>query len=377
MTAILIALLVGFCFFASSLFITLLLAAFLSILVAPLVHILEKARLPRSLAVGIVILAGTACVGYALYSSYNALSNLSDDFPRYATRIREVISPLSDKIQQVQESARTLGPEATSKKIPEVRIRESTSWTNYLVRGVGSLWGSILVAGIVPFLMYFMLLGRDKMYYCVEVMYGQKIDVPDFLNRLNRMVRAYVLGNLVIAILLSGVSILVFWAVGLKTPIMLGIASGVLNVIPFVGSILALAVPILAGLLQFGNVGPFLVIGVAVIVLHLIAANFMLPRFVGSSVDVGPVAGTVGILFWSWLWGIPGLLLAIPLTAFVKMIADSSHSLRYLSNFLAPDPNRCALPKEKHPIPAPSIANEAGPQDMEGATSGPPSPSTI
>jgi hypothetical protein len=75
-----------------------------------------------------------------------------------------------------------------------------------------------------------------------------------------------------------------------------------------------------------------------VVLFHLVAANFLIPKLIGSRLLVGPVAVTVGMLFWGWLWGFMGLLLAVPLTAFVKLIADSRPSLIHLSNLLAEDP---------------------------------------
>src|SRR6266478_8546512 len=91
----------------------------------------------------------------------------------------------------------------------------------------------------------------------------------------------------------------------------------------------------MAGVFQFHSAGPFVVIGVTVIALHLIAANFLIPRFVGSRLDVGPVAAAIGFLFWGWLWGVVGLFLAVPLTAFVKLLADANPAMSQLSNPLA------------------------------------------
>ncbi len=70
----------------------------------------------------------------------------------------------------------------------------------------------------------------------------------------------------------------------------------------------------------------------------MVAANYLIPKLIGSRLLVGPVAVTIGMLFWGWLWGIMGLLLAVPLTAFVKLIADSRPSLIHLSNLLTEDP---------------------------------------
>ena len=67
-----------------------------------------------------------------------------------------------------------------------------------------------------------------------------------------------------------------------------------------------------------------------VVLLHLLTENLLLPRFVGSRLDVGPVAATVGRLFWGWLWGVAGILLAVPLTAVMKLLADSDPALAHL-----------------------------------------------
>jgi predicted PurR-regulated permease PerM len=70
----------------------------------------------------------------------------------------------------------------------------------------------------------------------------------------------------------------------------------------------------------------------------LVSANILIPKFIGSRVKIGPVAATIGILFWGWLWGAIGLLLAIPLTALIKVVADCHPSMLHISNLLAETP---------------------------------------
>jgi len=85
---------------------------------------------------------------------------------------------------------------------------------------------------------------------------------------------------------------------------------------------------------------------VAVIALHTISANLLVPRMIGKRVSISPVAATVGILFWGWLWGVIGVLLAVPLTALVKIVADAhpSPSLGKLADLLAEHPGPAAGP---------------------------------
>ena len=118
----------------------------------------------------------------------------------------------------------------------------------------------------------------------------------------------------------------------------LGTISGLLNLVPFLGAILGTVVPLGAALLQNEPVSTLTIIVVTVILLHVISANLLVPRMIGKRVSISPVAATVGILFWGWLWGLIGVLLAVPLTAFVKIVADSHPSLGKIANLLADRP---------------------------------------
>jgi len=183
-----------------------------------------------------------------------------------------------------------------------------------------------------------MLVTRDQMSIRLVNMFEGKIDVPKFVANLGKMVRAFVLGNMLVGAIMAAGTSVVFLVLGMKGAVTLAIVSAFLNLIPFLGLLLAAAVPLAAALLQFNTIGPFITIAITVLLLHLIAANFLIPKLVGSRLLVGPVAVTIGMLFWGWLWGIMGLLLAVPLTAFVKLVADSRPSLIHLSNLLTEDP---------------------------------------
>jgi AI-2 transport protein TqsA len=152
------------------------------------------------------------------------------------------------------------------------------------------------------------------------------------------MVRGFAIGNLVIGAAMAGVTVAVLLALKLQGAVLLGIASGFLNLIPFLGVILAAVVPMMPALAQFETPGPLLIIFLTVVALHFVSANLLIPKFIGSRVNIGPIAATVGLLFWGWLWGIMGILLAVPLTAFVKLASDCHPSLIHISNLLAETP---------------------------------------
>ncbi|HET8966098.1 MAG TPA: AI-2E family transporter [Candidatus Acidoferrum sp.] len=355
-----VLLVIAFCFFASSICIAVVLAAFVAILADPAVQFLERLRIPRYLAAALIVLAGAAVLSALVYGSYLKVSAFSDNFEVYADRLRELIAPINDRVQHVRDSASELVHETTAKGRPEMRVRETTSWATYLARGVGSIGGALIIAGVVPFLVFFMLNVREKLYTAFKALAGDRVEVDALLEKVKALVLGYTVGNIVIGAALSAVSILVFWKVGLTPAVTLGVVSGLLNLIPFVGMALAVAVPVVAGLVQFHSTVPFLVVIGVVSALHLVAANLLLPRFVGSRLDVGPVAATIGLLFWGWLWGIPGILLAVPLTAVLKLLADADPALAHLSNVLARNPRRSLRRKTVKAESAEPAMNKVG-----------------
>jgi predicted PurR-regulated permease PerM len=340
LTLIGVLLLIAFCFFASSICIVIVLAAFLAVLADPAVQFLERLRMPRFLAAGLVVLVGAVVMSVLFYGAYLKAMEFSDHFETYASRIHELIAPLSSRVQQVRESAGELIHEAAPKEVPALRTRETPSWATYLMRGVGSIGGVLVIGGVVPFLVFFMLLVREKLYVMFKALAGTRLDIDSLLEKVKGLVIGYTIGNIFIGVLMSLASVIVFWLMGLKPAVSLGIASGMLNLVPFVGLVLALAVPLVAGLVQFHGASQFLIVIAVVALLHLITANLLLPRFVGSRLEIGPVAATVGLLFWGWLWGVAGILLAVPLTAVMKLLADSDPALAHLSNLLASNPRR-------------------------------------
>jgi predicted PurR-regulated permease PerM len=341
---VVIAIVVAFAYFASSLCITFLLASFLALLFDPIPTYLERFRIPRVISTGLLIIAGLVGIVAAVHSSYDRANQIIEDLPDYADRIHDAFEPINQRIQQVQKSAGSITASTpvpvTKKAPPVVRVADqpSPAWPSYLIRGVGSVWGALIVGGIVPFLMFFLLVRKSHLYDWLAHTFGETVDVPNFTSMLAKMVRGFVIGNLFVGALMAAVMIAVLYALKVPGALPLGIASGFLNLVPFLGALLAAGLPVFASIFQFDSPAPFVLMVVAAVALHIVSANFLVPKLIGSRVNIGPVAATMGMLWWGWLWGIMGVLLAVPLTAFVKLVADCHPSLIHISNLLAEKP---------------------------------------
>ncbi len=252
-------LLTMFGYYASSICITVVLAGFLAILFDPVVVKLEKLHLPRGVGAAGIVLAGMGLIGLLGYMLYGRAMSFAEELPVYASKVQQTIEPISRKIQNFQQSAGNLTNDVhPTKKVPEVRLQESPTWPDYLVRGVGSVRGALIIAGVVPFLTFFMLCTEDQMAIRMNGLFGSRVDAARFITNLNQMIRGFVAGNLVVGSVMAAATTLVLWGVGMKGAIPLGIASGLLNLLPFLGLIASLALPLAAALLQFNTPGPFI-----------------------------------------------------------------------------------------------------------------------
>lgn len=344
----------AFCLEAGSVCISIVLSALLAILIDPVMVFLERAGLGRTLAATISVLSLVlvlAAVSYGLYAKADAFAG---KLPTYGYRIQKALRPLTRKIQNLEQGAETLTPgnEYDGSTPKAVMVKQPVNWTALLFRGVGSISGFLLIAAIAPFLTFFMLIRKERMYNHFKILSDGRIDAERLTRGVQRMVRGYVVGNLVVALGLSAAIIIGFLFIGLHAAVPLGFFCGFLNVVPFVGGLIAALVAMAAALLQFSSIEPFIVIAVLILGLHLIALNYVFPRVVGPRLLIGPVATTVGMLFWGWLWGVMGLLLAVPLTAFLKLLGDSYPGLGWLSEILAqgPEPAPSFVPFSAHTV---------------------------
>jgi predicted PurR-regulated permease PerM len=211
-----------------------------------------------------------------------------------------------------------------------VRIKaERSPVLEYIYGNLNEFYEVALAASFVPFLVYFMLSWRDHfLHNFLRVFQGEARGIAAAtLDGIARMARAYVVGNFILGLLLALVSTLFFVAVKVPYSLIIGPVSGFLSLVPYIGLPLAILPPFLAALTVYDNVTDYLVIGTTVAFFHLIALNLLYPKLVGSRVHLNPLAVTVGLMFFGFLWGGIGLVLAIPMTASVKAVCDHMPAL--------------------------------------------------
>jgi predicted PurR-regulated permease PerM len=329
------AIVFAFLYFTSEVVVPLLLAVLVAYFLDPVVGVFERLHIPRALSALVVMLAVTAALAGVGYLVALRADQFLEDWPRYSGALRHVTTAFDRQLTTVEKGVDAISP-VTEKGKTAVRTVEPPPVREWLLRGVGSLYSILLVATFVPFLVFFMLAAKPRIWKAtIELFPDEDRDrVQAALDEVSSMLRRIVAGNALIALILMLASWGFFLLMHLKYPFLLGSVSGVLNLVPYLGALLAWIPPFLIGLAQWNTVGPYLVVAAVLSILHIIGMNVLMPAIVGRRVHLNALAVTVALLFWGWLWGGIGLILAIPITATVKVICDHSDGWEPLGRWL-------------------------------------------
>jgi predicted PurR-regulated permease PerM len=325
-----IAVLFGCIYYASSIVITLIFSILITAVLEPGARLLERLRLPRWLSSLIMVLL-MLTVGYlAVYGIYGRALDFVANAPKLAAKLRQITAHLQVTAQNFQESTRTIIPSTADSNLPTVRLQQESPWAQFLLRGMGSVYAFVVTVMFIPFLVFFMLNSKDQMWAATLNLFprDKRQQAEDVIHNIGIMLRRFALGNLLVALISAVPICLVFAALHLQYALVMGLLAAFLSLIPYIGVALALVPPLMIALLQYDAVDPFIIIAATVASVHFFAVNFLTPKLVGHRLNLNALAVTIAMMFWGWLWGGIGLVLAVPITAAIKAVCDNVERLK-------------------------------------------------
>ena len=327
---------IGFCYWASSVVMTLLFSVLLAYFLDPAVEWLERWHLPRVLGSLLVVLIGLALVVGLAYMVFDRVDHFAKDWPKYSGVLKQAAAAVERRVVRLEKRVSEITPEERERGRLAVRLEDQPSLRSLLLRGLGSLYTILLTATFVPFLVFFMLAAKRDVWHATMQLFpaAHRTRVKQTLDQVSGMLRSYVAGNALVAIILALATWGFFWMMGLEYPFLTGVVSGVLNLVPYLGAMLAWVPPFVIGLSQWKTFAPFFLVAGVLSIFHIIAINVLMPAVVGRRVHLNALAVTVALLFWGWMWGGIGLILAIPITATIKAVCDNVESWQPVGRWL-------------------------------------------
>jgi predicted PurR-regulated permease PerM len=329
------AIVFAFLYFASDVVVTLLLAVLMAYFLDPMVGIFERIHIPRALGALVVMAVATTVLAGLGYLVAVRANQFIADWPRYSAVLRRVTTVFDRQMTTLEKGVESISP-ATEKGRPLQRIVEPPPVREWLLQGAGSLYPILAVATFVPFLVFFMLAAKPRIWKATMGLFPEEYQdrVRGALDQVGVTLRSFVAGNLLVAAILMLASWGFFLLTHLRYPFLVGCVSGLLNMVPYLGAVLAWIPPFLIGLAQWNSIGSYVGVASALTVLHIVGMNVLMPAIVGRRVHLNALAVTAALLFWGWLWGAVGLILAIPITATVKVICDHSEGWEPVGRWL-------------------------------------------
>jgi predicted PurR-regulated permease PerM len=321
---------VGLIYLLKVVLVTVLTAMLLAFALEPIVHQLGRIRVPRPAGALFAVLLLIAVSAGLTHFFYSRAVDFATELPKYSSKIRGTISGLRAQTSKIEESTRSViaSPKLNNRPVP-VEIQESPGLSHIISAGSGTLGDLLLAISFVPFLVYFMLTWKDHVHVNTVHLFPKehRLVAHRTVARISEMIRSFITGNLIIGLANALISGVVFWRLGIPYFYFLGAISGFISLIPYLGVVLALLPPLAAGIGILDKTG-VLTVFVTVIGMHIVTTNVIFPKVVGKRLQLNPLAVSLALLFWAWIWGAMGLILAVPLVGMAKIICDYIDSLR-------------------------------------------------
>ena len=298
-----------------------------SILLLPVAAFFEyKLRLPRSAASMVAVVLLLSFIGLLIYIIGSQVADLAKDWPQFQAQIKSSLWELRGWVQDNFHITRGKQLKVVNSATSKV-LSPDTAVVGATVLSVSSILLFLVFTFIYTF---FFLLYRTLIMKFLESVFlkENKSTVHEIIEQVQYIIRKYIIGLLIeMAIVAAGVSI-TFSVMGVKYALLLGLLTGLLNIIPYVGIFTALAISAIVTLGTSPDGSQVIWVVVTLVITHLIDSNILLPLVVGSKVRINALITVLGVVAGEMIWGIPGMFLSIPCIAVLKIIFDRIESLQ-------------------------------------------------
>lgn len=321
---------------ASPIILPVVLAFVLMLLLQPAVRLLERVHIPRPLGalLVIVLVLGTFVGLVAALSVPTAIwaEKLPQGVPRLEAHLlvlRRPIQALQALIQHAEQAASSPG-----EKVAATAVRRDFGLTGALFAGTRAVVDGLFTTVLV---LYFLLVSGDLfLRRIVEILpsFGKKRQAVDISQQIAKDISAYLVTITLMNAAVGTAVAAAMYLCGLGDAMLWGTAAFLLNYIPVLGPLFGTGIFVLAGMLVFDSLWRALLPAALYFAIHLIEGETLTPMLLARRFTLNPVLVILALVFWFWMWGVPGAILAVPMLAILKIVCDRVRPLKALGHFL-------------------------------------------
>jgi predicted PurR-regulated permease PerM len=324
---------------AQDIFIPIMVALLFSYALSPVVNWLALHSIPRAVGSALLVVGILAGAGASAYSLSDDANKLVELLPVAALRLHDSVRSPSGKhentlatvqraaiqIEQAAEESTQATP--TRRGVQRVQIEKPRfDIKDHLWSGTMGLLGTLAQIGMVALITFFLMASGDRFRRKLLKLTGPALSTKRItlqaLNQIHDQIQRYMLVQLFTSTIVGIATWLSFMALGVEHSAVWGVAAGILDFVPYIGSIVIATSSALISFLQFGTLEMALLTSGVSLAIHSLEAFLLTPWLTSRANKMNPVAIFVGVLAWGWLWGVWGLLLGVPILVVIKAICD-------------------------------------------------------
>ena len=332
---------IAFLYFARPVVLPVFLACVAGTTLKPLIRWLSCCHIPPALSAAVVLGFLVPAVGIGFFQLGRPALTWMNEAPQHMTELRQRVQKIFPRIARFNQAAAAVNnlgateeeKKEEQKKAPTVELKTS--------RGTSSIlnWTGTLLVGIgeTLVLIYLLLASGDlflqKLVHVMPTLSDKKRAV-DVSHEIQQNISNYLFS---VSLINIGLGIVVggrLYFMGVPNAVMWGMLVAVLNFVPYFGPVAGIILLATVGLLTFDTLWTGLLPPAWYLLLHLLEANFITPMLLGRRFALNPVVIFVSLIFWTWLWGVPGALLSVPILVSIKVISDHVPALSPVSELL-------------------------------------------
>lgn len=312
----------------------LLIAIFLSLLFEPMVRFLMRLRIPKFFAFLIsliLIFAILWSLGLLIYAS---VASFVEGFPKYQSKFHDLYMGAIESLKIPHEQVK-----AYIQQVKWADVWDNLSLTSFVTSTVGSFISFLTNLFFVLLFTIYIVLGKEHFRSKVEQSFPPEKAgrIADIFKNINSGVQKYLVTKLLVSLgtgILAAAILLIF---GVDFALVWGLLTFLLNFIPNIGSVIATIPPILLAFLQYGSIFPGLWVAILLIGSQMTMGNLVEPRVMGKSLNLSPLVVIVSLVFWGFIWGPVGMVLAVPISSTMQIVCANIDSLKPVSILMGGD----------------------------------------
>jgi predicted PurR-regulated permease PerM len=323
-------------YFARAFFLPIVLAVLLDFLLSPLIRALKRARVPEPLGAALVIVGLLGTAGVAVYGLVGPAREWGAKLPASMREAENRLRKLRTPVEQVSKTAEQVEQVAKvddGAKTQEVVVKGPT----LTERLFGTTQTLIASAFEVVILLYFLLAAGDLfLQKLIKVLpqFRDKKKAVAIARETEASISTYLVTVTLVNLALGLAVGIVMFLLKMPNPLLWGALAALAEFIPYLGASAVVTLLTLAGLVTFEQVGHALLIPAAYLGVNVLQSQLLAPLILGRKLTLNPVAIFVGLVFWWWIWGVPGAFIAVPLIATFKIFCDHIEALAPIGEFL-------------------------------------------